>query len=223
MKKGLVGAWVWLVAGVVALSGTASAIRPVRLPNQEALRKAAVIIEATVLTLTAERTARVDVQTVLKGTGVAAPTVIEVGPFPEAFHLGIGRKAVWLLGSPSREGVFPVHVFGSYDVRLTSTLLRQLQEDEPLPGPTRAWSLEDLGWTWEPGGKRLIVAAVQPDSHGAKAKLQARDVILKVETAAVQRPRDFLDAVNAFPPGAVIKLLVERQGKRVEAWLALPE
>jgi S1-C subfamily serine protease len=63
-------------------------------------------------------------------------------------------------------------------------------------------------------GPGAFVAQVTADSPAAKAGIQARDVVTKIEGADVASPRQIVDAVAKHKPGDTLALTLVRRGDR---------
>jgi M6 family metalloprotease-like protein len=66
-------------------------------------------------------------------------------------------------------------------------------------------------------GGRLAVEEVQPDSPAAKAGLQKGDLVLRIDDHAVKSPEVFRELLQTRGPDETVKLVLERDGKPVDA------
>ena len=69
--------------------------------------------------------------------------------------------------------------------------------------------LEDLE------GKGIIIRGVAPRSPASRAGLKARDLILKLEGKKYDELPKLIKAVGSYAPEATVKMLVQRDGKKV--------
>jgi serine protease Do len=76
--------------------------------------------------------------------------------------------------------------------------------------PVTADLAESLGLK-EPQG--ALVADVQPDTPASKAGIKSGDVVLAVNGQRIRDARELSRRISLIPPGTVVKLTVQREGK----------
>ncbi len=74
-----------------------------------------------------------------------------------------------------------------------------------------------------PDAKGVLVASVEPGGPAEKAGIKTGDVITRIGSEAVERPRDLTRAVAGLKPGTQARLTVVRGGNTQEITLAVGE
>ena len=62
----------------------------------------------------------------------------------------------------------------------------------------------------------MLLAGVRPDSAADKAGVKRGDVLVQVGDHTLASIEDFMFALDAYKPGDKVKVVVVREGKRVE-------
>jgi len=90
-----------------------------------------------------------------------------------------------------------------------------------LPATAQAKGYLGVQIRLNPEGKGLLIMEVLPDSAAEKAKLKAKDVILKIDGTEPTSLKEFISILDLKEPGDEVTLDILRDGKEEKVKVTL--